>query len=178
MSDDVAAVVAAHVRDVPDFPEPGVLFKDVMPLLATPEAREQVVRDMARRHRGGVDVVVGIEARGFVLGAMLAHELRLPFVTVRKPGKLPGTVHGADYALEYGTARLEVQDGALTADQRVLLVDDVLATGGTAVAAVGLVRRSGATPVALEVLLEIAALAGRARVVTESATPVHALVST
>lgn len=169
--------VLARIRDLPDFPQPGVVFKDVLPLLADPEVRDRVIEDLSERARADrVEAVLGIEARGFVLGAMLAHHLGLPFVPARKPGKLPGALHGVDYDLEYGSARLEVQADALPPGRRVLVVDDVLATGGTAAAAVALVRRCDAEVVAVEVLIEIEALAGRP-VVEAVGVPVRALVT-
>lgn len=155
------AEVLAGLRDIPDFPEPGVMFKDFSPLLLDPRLRARVVADTAARQRGRVDVVAGIEARGFILGAMIAHELGLGFVAVRKEGKLPSAVHAQSYSLEYGTATLEIHQDALTQGQRVLVVDDVLATGGTLAATCELVERTGATVAAIEIVLEIGALGGR-----------------
>ncbi|HEV7147523.1 MAG TPA: adenine phosphoribosyltransferase [Pedococcus sp.] len=159
----LADLVSARLRDVPDFPSPGILFKDVTPVLADAELFGAVIRDMAERRRGTVDVVVGIEARGFIFGAALAHELGLGFVPVRKAGKLPGATRGLTYDLEYGSATIEVHEDAFVAGARVLLVDDVLATGGTAEAACRLLVESGATVVAFETLVELAFLSGRAR---------------
>lgn len=169
----LAELVSARLRDVPDFPSPGILFKDVTPVLADAELFGAVIRDMAERRRGTVDVVVGIEARGFIFGAALAHELGLGFVPVRKAGKLPGTTRGATYDLEYGTATIEVHEDAFVAGARVLLVDDVLATGGTAEAACRLLVESGATVVAFETLVELAFLSGRDRLADHD---VHATV--
>jgi adenine phosphoribosyltransferase len=159
----LADLVSARLRDVPDFPSPGILFKDVTPVLADAELFGAVIRDMAERRRGTVDVVVGIEARGFIFGAALAHELGLGFVPVRKAGKLPGATRGLTYDLEYGSATIEVHEDAFVAGARVLLVDDVLATGGTAEAACRLLVESGATVVAFETLVELAFLSGRER---------------
>ena len=130
------------VRDVPDFPEPGILFRDITPLLGDGPAFRSLVESLGRPH-AGVDVVAGIEARGFILAAPLATRLGVGFVPVRKAGKLPGPTERASYALEYGEAMLEVTHDAIRPGQRVLLVDDVLATGGTAAAAAELVERAG-----------------------------------
>jgi adenine phosphoribosyltransferase len=169
----LAELVNAQLRDVQDFPSPGILFKDVTPVLADGELFGAVIRDMAERRRGTVDVVVGIEARGFIFGAALAHELGLGFVPVRKAGKLPGATRGVTYDLEYGNASIEVHEDAFVAGARALLVDDVLATGGTAEAACQLLVESGATVVAFETLVELAFLAGRDRLAGQD---VHATV--
>lgn len=155
-------LVAQHTRAVPDFPSPGIVFRDLGPLFAHPEAFGAVLAEIAGAHRGRVDLVCGVEARGFVVGAPLARELGVGFVPVRKAGKLPGEVLREDYALEYGTASVEVQADTFTGAPRVLLVDDVLATGGTAAAAARLLERAGARVVALEVLVELEGLGGRA----------------
>ena len=155
---------AALIRDVPDFPKPGILFKDITPLLADPAGFAWVVETLAAPWRqAGVGCVAGVEARGFILGAALATELGAGFVPVRKPGKLPARVIAQDYALEYGSDRLEVHEDAIRPGTRVLLVDDVLATGGTLLAARGLLERAGATLVGAAVLVELGALDGRAR---------------
>jgi adenine phosphoribosyltransferase len=155
--------VAARLRDVPDFPSPGILFKDVTPVLADADLFGDVIRDMADRRRGSIDLVVGIEARGFILGAALAHELGIGFVPVRKAGKLPGQVMGLTYDLEYGTSTIEIHQDAFVGGERVLVVDDVLATGGTAEAACRLLDQAGATVVAFETLVELGFLPGRER---------------
>jgi adenine phosphoribosyltransferase len=154
-------LVACHLRDIPDVPEPGVVFKDFTPLLSDGAALGAVVRDVAERYRGGVDVVVGIEARGFILGAAVAYELGIGFVPVRKAGKLPGATLSTDYALEYGTASIEVHADAFEQGSRTLVLDDVLATGGTAAATCELVERAGARVVAFEAVIEIGFLRGR-----------------
>lgn len=169
-----AVDLAGYLRDVPDFPTPGVLFKDITPMLADPRAFASAVRRLAAAAPGRIDAVVGIEARGFILGAPVAVQLGAGFVPVRKAGKLPGRVREVGYDLEYGHAVLAMHSDGLRAGQRVLVIDDVLATGGTAAAAVGLVRELGAEPVALAVLLELTALGGRARVDLAS---VHALIT-
>jgi adenine phosphoribosyltransferase len=150
---------------VADWPEAGVMFRDITPLFADPDAFATVVQAMAdaARHSGGVDVVAGIEARGFVFGPPVAMALGVGFVPIRKEGKLPADVHAVSYDLEYGQATLEVHVDAIGEGQRVLLVDDVLATGGTLDAADALVRRCGAVTAAAVLPIEIAALGGRAR---------------
>jgi adenine phosphoribosyltransferase len=163
MSDTLAERVTRRLRDVPDFPAPGVLFKDVTPVLADGTLFSDVIRDLADRRRGSVDIVVGIEARGFIFGAALAHELGIGFVPVRKAGKLPGAVRGLTYDLEYGSATIEIHQGAFVGGERVLVVDDVLATGGTAEAACRLLDEAGAEVVAFETLVELAFLSGRER---------------
>ena len=152
------------VRDLPDFAKPGVVFKDITPLLADADGYAAATDAMAAPWRGvALDAVLAIESRGFILGAALARALGTGFVPIRKPGKLPARVHAQDYDLEYGSDRLEIHADALDPGARVLLVDDVLATGGTLHAALALARRQGAIVVGASVLLEITALEGRAR---------------
>lgn len=162
-------LILDRVRDVPDFPSPGILFKDITPLLSDPAGFARVVEEFAAPHVDGagggpVDAVVGIEARGFILGAPVALALGAAFVPLRKRGKLPWETVTAAYDLEYGTAEIEMHADAVRAGQRVLIVDDVLATGGTAAAAVGLVEGMGADVAGLAVLLELGFLDGRRRV--------------
>jgi adenine phosphoribosyltransferase len=157
---DIEATVTAHVRDVPDYPKPGVLFKDITPLLGDADAFGAVVEAMAATF-GPVDKVVGIEARGFILAAPVAYEIRAGFVPVRKQGKLPSATFAEEYELEYGTATLEVHQDAFEPGERVLIVDDVLATGGTARATASLIRRAGAQVVGVAVLMELSFLKGR-----------------
>ncbi|MBI1377137.1 MAG: adenine phosphoribosyltransferase [Frankiales bacterium] len=163
---ELDALLDARVRSIPDWPVPGVVFRDITPLLADPAGLRTLCAAMAEGldglGAGGVDLVAGVEARGFVLGAPLALDLGVGFVPVRKQGKLPGDVHTETYDLEYGSATLEIQVDAVAAGHRVVLVDDVLATGGTAAASAALLRSAGAEVVALVVLLELAALGGRA----------------
>ena len=159
----IADIVARGVRDVPDFPKPGIVFKDLSPLLADGPAFRALVDDIAGRWNGRIDAVAGVEARGFIFGAPVAHALGIGFVAIRKAGKLPGETLGSSYDLEYGTAHVELQTDAFRPAERVLLVDDVLATGGTAAAACELVERTGASVTALEFVIELAVLPGRAQ---------------
>lgn len=157
----VRELVQGNLRDVPDFPEPGVLFRDITPLLANGPAFVELVHILADRYRGRVDAIAGLESRGFILAAPIATELGIGMLTVRKAGKLPGPVIGVDYGLEYGRARMELRPETVKADSRVLVVDDVLATGGTASAAVTLIRRCRGQIAGVVVLMELGALHGR-----------------
>jgi adenine phosphoribosyltransferase len=152
------------IRDVPDFPKPGILFKDITPILSDPELFQDVIDYLAASYSGaGVDVVVGMESRGFIFGAPLALALKAAFVPARKPGKLPFRTIGHEYALEYGTNRLEIHVDAIRPGQRVLVVDDLLATGGTAAATCALVRQLGGEVVACCFVVELAFLTGRVK---------------
>ncbi len=155
-------LIKSHIRDVPDFPEPGISFKDITPLLADGPAFAAVVAALAEGH-GRIDQVAGIEARGFILAAPVATRLGCGFVPVRKAGKLPAQTYREDYQLEYGTATIEVHTDAFNPGDQVLIVDDVLATGGTALATADLVRRAGAEVAGIAVLLELSFLHGRAK---------------
>ena len=151
------------IRDIPDFPQPGIMFRDITPLLGDAEAFQACVADLAAPFRdASVAQVAAIEARGYLLGAPLAIELGAGFVPVRKIGKLPFETFKAEYALEYGEAAIEMHRDGLLDRQRVLLVDDVLATGGTMAATISLVEQSGATVAGIAVLIELEALDGRA----------------
>ena len=151
-----------RIRHVPDFPKPGILFYDVTTLLKDLEGFRMAVDAMAAPHlAGAVDLVVGIESRGFIFGSAVADRLAAGFAPVRKPGKLPSKIRRASYALEYGTDALEIHDDAVIQHQRVLVVDDLLATGGTAAATVGLVRALGGEIVGLQFLIELVGLKGR-----------------
>ncbi len=164
MRPEALADFTALIRDVPDFPRPGILFKDILPLLADGRGFAAAVAAMSAPWRtADVAAVAGVEARGFILGAAMARELGVGFVPIRKPGKLPGAVHEVAYDLEYGSDRLQVQQGALAAGERVLLVDDVLATGGTLLAAARLLANLRVELLGASVLVELAALGGRAR---------------
>lgn len=154
--------LAAMVRDVPDFPKPGILFKDITPLLQDAEAFRQAIDRMADAWAGKkIDVVLGIEARGFLFASALAYKLNAGLVIVRKPGKLPYKTKSVTYALEYGTDSLQIHDDAIRAGQRVLIVDDVLATGGTVKAVTELVRQFNADIAGIAFLSELAFLRGR-----------------
>jgi adenine phosphoribosyltransferase len=171
----VARRVADLVLDVPDFPQPGIVFKDLTPLFADPAGfRDAIDAIVAYHGTDGFDVVAGIEARGFVIAAAVAYAAGTGVVPVRKAGKLPRAVLSAPYALEYGEAVLEVHEDAFEDRPRVLVVDDVLATGGTAAATLGLVERAGGVIAGFSVLLELAFLAGRQRLTDR---PVHALLT-
>ena len=154
----------AHIRGVPDFPKPGILFYDISTLLRHAEAWKAAVAglaDLIRPHRP--DMLAGIESRGFLLAAPLALHLGCGFVMLRKRGKLPGAVTGLDYALEYGTDRIEIQSDAVAPGTRVVVLDDLLATGGTMAAGIGLLQQVGAQVPAAVALIELTFLGGRAR---------------
>lgn len=166
--------VRRSIRDVPDFPKPGIIFKDITPLLADALLFGEVVEHMAAVHAGaGIERVVGIESRGFLFAAPLALRLGCGLVPVRKPGKLPYRTQRVDYALEYGADSLEAHEDAVRPGQRVLVVDDVLATGGTAEATIRLVRCLGGEVAGAIFLVELEFLQGRARFAD---LPVHSLV--
>jgi len=181
---EVAGLVASHVIDVPDFPKEGIAFKDLSPLFHDGPAFRAVTDAIVAAHRrgvgvgsdvpGGFDVVAGVEARGFLVAAAVAYATGVGVVPVRKAGKLPRAVHAVTYDLEYGTATLEVHTDAFTPHQRVLVLDDVLATGGTAKAALALVERAGGVVAGLTVLLELGFLEGRSALPGRS---VHALLT-
>ncbi|KZC21435.1 MULTISPECIES: adenine phosphoribosyltransferase [Rhodanobacter] len=156
--------LAALIRAVPDFPRPGVMFRDVAPLLADAGSFARCIDALAEPWQGsGVQAVCGIEARGFIFGAALAQKLHAGFVPLRKPGKLPPPVASVDYQLEYGSDQLQVQRGAFRPGERVLLADDVLATGGTLAAAAALVGGLGAELLGASVVIELPVLQGRSR---------------
>jgi adenine phosphoribosyltransferase len=163
-----------HIRDVPDFPKPGIVFKDITPLLSDAGAFRAAIDALIAPYRGRVDLVLGVESRGFIVGSAAAYALGTGIAVVRKPGKLPYRTHRADYALEYGTDGLEIHHDAVGNGHRVLLVDDLLATGGTARAAIELVERCGGQVVACAFLIELAFLEGRARL---GGHEVHALIA-
>ena len=152
----------SYIRDIPDFPKPGVMFKDITPLLASPEGFKEAIERMAQPYEDAkVNKVLGAEARGFILGGALACRLGAGFVPARKPGKLPWKTTSAEYSLEYGTDQLEMHTDAVAPGDRVLIVDDVLATGGTAAAKADLVTRSGGIVVGYSFLMELDFLHGR-----------------
>jgi len=161
------------IRHVPDFPKSGILFYDVTTLLRDAEGFKLAIDALATPHVGkGIDLVVGVESRGFILGAAVADRLGAGFVPVRKVGKLPGRTIRATYELEYGTDSLEMHDDAITAGQRVLIVDDLLATGGTAKATVDLVTQGGGSVAGVSVLIELIELGGRAKLAGQTVTTV------
>lgn len=161
---DVADLLLSRIRDVHDHPKPGVLFKDITPLLADPVAFTALTDTLATLcATHGATKIVGLEARGFILGAPVAVHAGLGFIPVRKAGKLPGATLRQAYELEYGTAEIEVHAGDLAAGDRVMVIDDVLATGGTAEASIELIRRAGAEVAGVAVLMELGFLPGRAR---------------
>ena len=155
--------IRSLIRDVPDFPRPGILFRDVTTVLRDPMAWRATVDQMCDAvDAWDFDVVVGVESRGFILGSAMAYQLGVGFVPVRKPGKLPAAVHAVDYQLEYGLDSLEIHQDALDPGHRVLVVDDLLATGGTAAATIALVESAGGTVAGTCVLVELVDLGGRA----------------
>lgn len=159
---DLVEELRKAVREHPDFPRPGILFRDIVPVLGDPSLLRRVTAALAREARRlEADLVAGVESRGFLLGAPVAVELGLPFVPIRKRGKLPGETVIAEYELEYGTAHLELQRDRIRPEQRVALIDDLLATGGTAAAAAGLVERLGGRVAGMAFLIELADLNGR-----------------
>ena len=171
--DELTRLITTLVRDVQDYPQAGVVFKDITPLLADGKAFAAVIEALAETY-GPVDKVAGIEARGFIFAAPVACRLGAGFVPIRKKGKLPGVTFAQEYDLEYGTATIEVLTDAFAPGERVLVIDDVLATGGTARATADLVRRAGAQVTGLAVLLELSFLNGRAKLAD---LPVSALLT-
>ena len=164
-----------YIRAIPDFPEPGVLFRDVTPLLHDPIAYTQALGALTEYVRSrNPDAIVAVESRGFLFGAPIADRLKLPFVPVRKPGKLPAAVMSIEYALEYGSGQLDIHADALVPGQTAVIVDDLLATGGTAAGTVQLVERLGATVAGLAFLIELLSFNGRHRL---TGYDVHALVA-
>jgi adenine phosphoribosyltransferase len=162
-----------YIRDIPDFPKPGILFRDITPLLAAPEAFRETIRRLADKFRGEkIDCIVAAEARGFIFAAPLALELSAGFVPVRKPGKLPYNTHTFQYDLEYGSDTLQMHVDGVKPGQRVLIVDDLLATGGTVGACCKLLSQTGATIVGCAFIIELTALGGRKAI----DCPVHSLI--
>jgi len=164
----------AHIRNIPDFPKPGIQFKDITPLVKNPAMLRLAVHQLVQPFLGErLTAVVGMEARGFIFGSLAAWDLGIGFVPLRKPGKLPYDVQSATYDLEYGTTELEIHIDALDSNDRVLLVDDLLATGGTAAASAGLIERLGAELAGCAFVVELDELRGRDKL---SRYPVHSLV--
>jgi adenine phosphoribosyltransferase len=171
-NDDLKALI----RTIPDFPKPGILFRDITTLLLDPRGLATAVSRLAALHPGPVDLVAGIEARGFIFGAAVAHALGVGLVLIRKDGKLPGTTIAVDYALEYGEDRVCMHEDAVIPGQRVLLVDDLIATGGTALAAIRLLRKAGAEVTAGAFVIDLPDLGGAAKI-AEAGVPVGSLVA-
>ena len=166
-------MIESYIRDVPDFPKKGILFKDITPLLQDPKGLDLAVSGLAQLvDPKSFDIVVGIESRGFIFGTAVAHHLKKGFVPIRKPGKLPWKTASESYQLEYGNDRIEIHTDALRPGQGALLIDDLLATGGTMEAALKLVRRIGGRPVACAFVIELGFLGGRKRL----DAPVHSLI--
>ncbi|MFF9037201.1 adenine phosphoribosyltransferase [Streptomyces sp. NPDC014892] len=176
---DIKELLLSRIRDVADYPEPGVMFKDITPLLADPAAFTALTDALAELTvRHGATKIVGLEARGFILGAPAAVRAGVGFIPVRKAGKLPGATLGQAYDLEYGSAEIEVHAEDLSAGDRVMVIDDVLATGGTAEASLQLIRRAGAQVAGVAVLMELSFLPGRQRLQTALAgAPLEALIT-
>lgn len=165
------------IRTIPDYPKPGIMFRDITTLLGDPHAFRAAVDQMVALHRDlKVDKVAGLEARGFILGGAVAHQLGVGFIPVRKKGKLPHTVIGQDYDLEYGTDRIEIHVDAVQKGERVLVVDDLIATGGTAAAGIALLERAGAQVVGCSFVIDLPELGGAAKL-RALGKPVSALVS-
>ncbi|MGD9763737.1 MAG: adenine phosphoribosyltransferase [Candidatus Binatia bacterium] len=162
-----------YIRDISDFPKPGILFRDITPLLGDGPALRWTIDHLAARYRGAVDMVLGIESRGFLIGAALAYALGVGIAIVRKPGKLPSQTFSAQYELEYGSDMLEIHRDAFGEAARVLIVDDLLATGGTASAAIGLAGQLNAEVVECAFIIELGPLGGRARL---SPYPVYSMI--
>ncbi|MEU4924082.1 adenine phosphoribosyltransferase [Streptomyces parvus] len=178
-TESVRELLLSRIRDVADYPKPGVVFKDITPLLADPvafTALTDALAELCVRH--GATKIVGLEARGFILAAPVAVRAGIGFVPVRKAGKLPGATLSQTYELEYGSAEIEIHAEDLDADDRVMVIDDVLATGGTAEASLDLIRRAGAQVAGVAVLMELGFLAGRARLEPGLAgIPLEALIT-
>jgi adenine phosphoribosyltransferase len=176
---EVRELLLARIKDIPDYPKPGVVFKDITPLLADPQAFAALTDTLAGlAARYGATKIVGLEARGFILAAPVAVQAGVGFVPVRKAGKLPGATLAQAYELEYGTAEIEVHAEDLRPGDRVMVIDDVLATGGTAEASLTLIRRAGADVAGVAVLMELSFLPGRARLAQGLAgAPLDALIT-
>jgi len=164
-----------YIKDIPDFPKKGILFRDISPLLKSPEGWAAAMRQLGLFcERLNPDLIVGIESRGFIIGSALATQQRTGFVPIRKKGKLPGNVLGVGYTLEYGKDRLEIQSDALEGNPKVLLVDDLLATGGTVNAASKLIERGGGQLVGCQFIIELSSLKGRDKI---PQVPINSLIS-
>ncbi len=170
---DLTDILWSRIADVPDFPKPGIVFKDITPLLASPDVFGSLIEAWAARYADrGITQIVGIESRGFIFGAALAREMKVGLTLIRKPGKLPRATRSVTYELEYGTDALHMHEDALHGEDRVVIIDDVLATGGTAAAAVELVATTGAAIVEVAFLMELGFLEGRDRI----EPPIHSVL--
>jgi adenine phosphoribosyltransferase len=168
----------SYLRDVPDFPKPGIVFKDITPLLANPEMRKQVVNEMAEHFKSArIDAVAAVEARGFIFGSLLAEALEVPFVPIRKAGKLPYHKIHEEYDLEYGTASIEMHIDAIKKDSRVLIHDDLLATGGTAIAAGNIIKKLGGVIAGYSFVINLAFLPGYKLLFDRFGVKPHYLIS-
>jgi len=171
---DSLTILRDSIRDVPDFPKPGIVFKDITPVLSDPALFKLAIQHFVQQCAGkSIDKIAGIDARGFLFGATVAHEMGIGFIPIRKKGKLPYTTISHSYALEYGEAEIEIHTDAINPGERVVLIDDLLATGGTASASIHLLEKLGATVVQAQFLIELAFLDGRSAL---SPTPVLALI--
>jgi adenine phosphoribosyltransferase len=176
MAPDILDSIRRTIRDVPDFPNPGILFKDITPVLANPKLLAQTIDGMIEATGlTEVDKVIGIDARGFIFGALIAQRLGAGFIPIRKKGKLPWQTRGVDYALEYGTSSVEMHLDAIAPGETVLLADDLLATGGTAAAALHLIEQAGGKVLGSTFFIELAFLNGREKV--NDSGPVHSLIT-
>lgn len=170
--------IQSLLRDVPDFPKPGILFKDITPLLAEPIVRKQVVEAIGHHYQSlGVEAIAAVEARGFIFGMLIAQELGVPFIPVRKAGKLPFKKVSEEYSLEYGTALIEMHEDAITPGCRVLVHDDLLATGGTAGAAGNMIRRLKGEVIGFSFIINLAFLSGEKKLIQKFGVNPHYLVS-
>jgi len=174
----IEKTIQTLLRDVPDFPKPGIIFKDITPLLAEPGARRLVVEEVCNHYRSlNVEAVAAVEARGFIFGMLIAQELNVPFVPIRKSGKLPYRKISQEYALEYGTASIEMHEDAIQPGCRVLIHDDVLATGGTAQAAARLIQRLKGDVIGFTFIINLAFLPGEQKLTDEFKVTPHYLTS-
>lgn len=175
MTDPRVLRAESLIRNIPDFPKPGIQFKDITPLLADRQGLQDVIDVLAEMAPEGIDAVCGVESRGFIFGTPLAIKLGVGFIPIRKPGKLPGSVIEEAFDLEYGSSTLAIHDDALTPGQRVLLVDDLLATGGTLTASSRLIHRLGAHVAQAQVVIELRGLSGRAQLQAEGVDSIYSM---
>lgn len=170
-------IVRASIRDIPDFPKPGILFKDITTAIKDPDAFKRIVDYITDEFKdAGIDYVTGIESRGFIFGAPVAYNLGAGLVVIRKPGKLPAAVEQMEYDLEYGTDKIEIHKDAIESGKRVLLIDDLLATGGTAAAACDLIQKVGGDPIGVAFVIELGFLNGREKLPNNGNTRIISMV--